>query len=83
MMRAIVLVVVVMTIVMKVEGLSLASLKNQFPKLSNTSGYFWQITDPHLDSEYVVGSVANCGQLVCCRKNSPRTNGVSHQCVLF
>ncbi|KAF0980144.1 hypothetical protein FDP41_013358 [Naegleria fowleri] len=60
---------------MKVEGLSLASLKNQFPKLSNTSGYFWQITDPHLDSEYVVGSVANCGQLVCCRKNSPRTNG--------
>jgi len=32
-------------------------------------GYFLQIPDLHWDRQYVAGSVANCGEPVCCRAN--------------
>jgi len=34
---------------------------------SDRIGYFLQIPDLHWDPQYVAGSVANCGEPVCCR----------------
>jgi len=37
--------------------------------------YFWQVTDPHIDSDYVQGSVANCNDIpICCRADSKNSN---------
>lgn len=34
-------------------------------------GYFWQITDAHLDLSYLVGGDPNCDSIQCCRAKSP------------
>ncbi|KAL9652316.1 hypothetical protein ABK040_011974 [Willaertia magna] len=42
-------------------------------KQNPNSGYFWHLTDPHIDLSYREGSNINCGEIVCCRQNSPKT----------
>lgn len=38
---------------------------------SSEVGYFWHVTDPHVDFLYKEGSEAKCDQLMCCRDVVP------------
>jgi sphingomyelin phosphodiesterase len=41
--------------------------------------HVWQLTDPHIDEFYVEGTVANCGELICCRANNHVKSGDNTQ----